>query len=127
MSDPNPKRRGNPLMRAGAPSLNPAGRPKRGESFAERVRAIVDLDKLIEFLDETARDPGAKMEHRLAAAAQLLDRAVGRPVATVELEASVQAATARPSVDWSRVPLERRLEILAALREARALPSGSGE
>src|SRR5262245_52049180 len=93
MSDPNPKPRGNPNMRPGGPSLNPRGRPKRGDALAERVRAAVDPDELIATLKQLASNPGAKAEVRLKAIAELLDRGWGKAIATTEVDAKVDQRT----------------------------------
>jgi hypothetical protein len=103
-------------------SGNPAGRPRRGISFAERVRELVDTDKIIEFLDEVVRDPGHKVEVRVAAATHLLDRAYGKPDQAVNVEARV-AAGAVPALPeaWDEMTREQRAAWLAANLPA-ALP-----
>jgi hypothetical protein len=42
MSEPN-KRRGNPAFVAGAPSVNPSGRPSKAEKQARRDALVIDL------------------------------------------------------------------------------------
>ena len=104
-------------MVSGGPSLNPAGRPKRGTSLAERVRWIVDPDELVEFLLGVVRDGKAKIESRLVAAGQLLDRGWGKPLSTVDL--NVTGTPGAPTRDLSGMTLDERRELLAKIR---ALP-----
>jgi len=101
------------------------GRPPRGESAAERVRRLADLDRVVAFLDDVVRDPGQKTEHRLAAAQQLLDRGWGKPMQAVEIEARVEARSvlARPS-NWHELSREERVAWLRAHLPVGVLPSG---
>lgn len=109
---------GNPKMQPGAPSVNPAGRPKRGQSLAERTRWKTDPDEVIDFWIATMRDTKAKIEARLAAAQQLADRGWGKPLATHELAINTGANGGR---DWSVLPIEDRRALLEKLRAVPAL------
>lgn len=109
-------------MPAGGPSLNPAGRPKRGTSLAERVRWIVDPDEIVAFLLGVVRDGKAKLEARLVAASQLLDRGWGKPLSTVDL--AITGTPNAPTRDFSGMSIEARRELLATLR---ALPITDGD
>lgn len=119
---PTPKRRGgNPNMRAGGPSLNPHGRPKRGLSLAEAIRERVDPAWIAEravALAETAESEAT----RLAALSLIADRGWGKPLSTVEVTASIDARAAAvvAPLNWGNVPLEQRKAALEALRAARA-------
>jgi hypothetical protein len=101
------KRRGNPAMQRGAASLNPRGRPPRGTSLAERVRAAIDPGEIIDFLDSVWRDSQHRIETRVAAASQVLDRGWGRPMQSVELDATFTAAAALPANWATMTPVER--------------------
>jgi hypothetical protein len=46
-----PRRRGNPAMRKGAPSLNPHGRPPVGLSLAAAIRKRFPAERLVELAD----------------------------------------------------------------------------
>ena len=110
------KRRGNPAWQSGI-SGNPAGRPKRGISLAERVRELVDTDAVIEFLDSVWRDPTAKLETRVAAAREILDRGHGRAVQALELDATLTAVAAPLALpdDWDQMPAADKEQLLASL------------
>jgi hypothetical protein len=72
-------------------SGNPRGRPRLGTSLAERVREVVDPGQIFEFLQSTVFDSKARLDIRVKAAEVLLDRGWGKPVQTIDVEASVEA------------------------------------
>ncbi|MGE0402879.1 MAG: hypothetical protein AB7T06_39605 [Kofleriaceae bacterium] len=122
MSEPidaeKPKRRGNPRMQRGAPSLNPHGRPRTGESLAEVTRTRVSPEQLVERLVKLA--DGAQSEQvRLAATLALGERGYGK-VANV-LDATLKNGSTASDTAWiANMPLEERraeLERRRALRE----------
>lgn len=73
-------------FRAGGPSANPGGRPKRGWSIAELVRRETDWHKLRERLEAIVHDPKAKHSDAIQAAVVLLDRGFGKPDQAHRLE-----------------------------------------
>lgn len=113
-------------MRAGAPSLNPKGRPPRGQSLAERVRRRVDVDELIDGLANIAADPAAKHADRIAAAREILDRGYGKALASIDVHASAELGPSPElvAVRLAELPLERRAALLGEIRALRALAAG---
>ena len=111
-------------MVPGGPSLNPAGRPTRGLSLSERCRRIADPDEIIGFLVATMRNEKIKIESRLVAAGQLLDRGWGKPLASVDL--AVTSSPTEGARDWSAVPLEERKSLLERIRSIPELVEGDG-
>jgi hypothetical protein len=69
----------------GTPSLNPAGRPKRGQTLAEQWRRETNWPKLRARLEGIVYDEKAKHADVVAAARELLDRSWGRPLTTHDL------------------------------------------
>lgn len=122
--DPSPAKRTPPSRKGIAPanawpkgvSGNPAGRPKKLEAFAERVRERVDPDLVIDLAMRVAEDEKLAPSTRLAALWPLVDRGWVKPPADarVHVEGSTTSGT-----DWSAVPIEARLAALQALRAAR--------
>jgi hypothetical protein len=108
------KPRGNPNMRAGAPSLNPNGRPRRGDALAEKVRGQTDGTDLIKLLLGIAHAPHAKMSDRIHAARELLNRGWGQPIATTEVDATINAPDALPAT-WDEMPRSEREQYLRGL------------
>lgn len=114
MSEPiEGKRRGNPNMRAGAPSLNPKGRPPVGESLATAYREKWPPEKIVEHVGKLAT--GAASEQvRLQALQMIAERTAGKVVTLID--ATTRDGAATPERDWSAVPIERRRALLAELR-----------
>jgi hypothetical protein len=100
-------------------SGNPRGRPKRGASLAERIRETVDPNELIEFLLTTMRSPGVNRRERVAACQALFDRGWGKPLQSIELDASLSNEPAHAGV-------QARLRHVSdeALEQALALLTG---
>jgi hypothetical protein len=106
------KRRGNPRMVKGAPSLNPAGRPRVGESLAEAVRNACSPDELAAKMLSLA--DGAESEQvRYSALAWLAERGHGK--VTQSIDASINASAA-PRRDLSVLSLDERRAMLEKLR-----------
>lgn len=115
-------------MRPGAPSLNPRGRPRKGASLAERVRALVDPDELIELLLTTARSEDTPYRERLQAASMLWDRGWGRPLQQTELDIRVTtSATPILPYDWDQLTDGQRTAWLDGEMHRRALGAGDGD
>lgn len=114
MSEPIPKKRGNPNMVPGGPSINPKGRPKLGHALSECVRARVDPEDLVGFLVRIVKEPGARMTDRMSAVRELLDRGWGKAIITSEIDATVNAANDLP-VGFERFPPEERKRWLATV------------
>lgn len=124
--DPNDsvKRRGNPNMRPGAPSLNPNGRPRGAKGIAAYVaEKTSDGRELVDRLLELSRDPKAPIRERFSATTALLDRAVGRPLQPSEIQLSIEHTIEYP-VTWATMAPGDRSAWLTAHR-ARILEAGS--
>jgi hypothetical protein len=63
--NPPRRRRGNPAMRRGAPSLNPHGRPPVGRTLAAAIRQRVPPDTIVtlalHIVDDTASTPETRL------------------------------------------------------------------
>jgi len=106
---------GNPMMVKGGPSLNPAGRPKVGLSLAEAMRKRFPVSRIVDMAEQMfadATDERVKMQ----ALQFIADRAHGKVLSTTEI--TINDGTGETaSVDWSKVPVERRRALLNALSE----------
>lgn len=122
MSDPiAEKRRGNPAMRKGAPSLNPAGRPRVGQSLAEAVRAAVTPEELAAKMLKLA--DGAESEQvRYSALAWLGERGHGKVPNVGDL--TLHNGSEQPTYNLDALPIEKRRELLEQIR---ALRAGGGD
>lgn len=103
----NQKRRGNPNMQKGSPSLNPGGRPKLGHALAEQVRALVEPTEIAEFLVSVMKGPHWRIADRMQAARELLDRGWGKAIVTSEIDATVNGADNLPANLTAMSPAER--------------------
>lgn len=101
-------------MRVGAPSLNPSGRPRRGDALAEKVRAQTSGDDIIKFLLNVVNAPHARMTDRIHAARELLSRGWGQPIATTEIDATINAPDALPA-SWESMPRVEREQYLRSI------------
>jgi hypothetical protein len=109
MSEANqPKKRGNPAMVKGGPSLNPGGRPKLGHALAEQVRALCDPAEIAAFLVSVMKGPQWRIADRMQAARELLDRGWGKAIVTSEVDATVTTADQLPAGISEFTPEERR-------------------
>lgn len=125
--DPNEplKKRGNPNMRPGAPSLNPSGRPRGAKGLAAYVaEQTSDGRELVDRLLELSRDPKAPIRERFAATTALLDRAVGKPLQPSEIQMSIERAIEYPP-GWEQLEPGQRSAWLVAHRARLMLESGS--
>ncbi len=108
-------------MRPGAPSVNPSGRPKGAAGLARYVAEQTnDMRELVDRLLELSRDEDTPIRERLHATFALLDRGAGKPLQPQEIALAHWDAT--PSIA-SALPPQVAFTILAAIREARALPA----
>lgn len=109
-------------------SGNPGGRPKE---ISARVRELIrertgDLEDVVTFLISVMTDPTARSADRIAAATALLDRAIGKPVAEIQLDAAL-TATASPSLpaNWAAMPAVERSAWLDRFTATAALGDGT--
>jgi hypothetical protein len=122
-SDEAPRRRGNPGMRPGAPSVNPSGRPKGAAGLAKYIAEQTNGGReLIDRLLGIVRDEDAPIREVTGALAMLLDRFVGKPLATTEVLAlaRVEHATVGLPAGWASFSPEQRRSFLDDV-EARAI------
>lgn len=113
-------------MSAGKPwkpgqSGNPGGRKRGIEKMFQELIGKLEFDDRKGFEALIARlakiaFTGADRDS-VAAIKLMFERALGHPAQEVELTGDVTSTTAAPAVDWSRVPLELRRQLLAALKE----------
>jgi uncharacterized protein DUF5681 len=88
-------------------SGNPAGRPRLGESFAEKVRSKVTKHRILDKLVEVATDKTHPQQ--LSAIRTLLEFGYGKPVQQqqVQQETLVEIRMVDvPLPDWSRKPAQ---------------------
>src|SRR5215469_15268418 len=98
--------RGNPLMRKGAPSVNPSGR----SALTTDQRAAFELMKIdapanVEWMIRTRNDPKAPWEIRARIATHLDNRVHGQPaqaLAVAHMGARVNIITA-PTIDLEAI------------------------
>ncbi len=123
----DPKRRGNPRMVRGGPSLNPSGRPKGAAGLAAYIgEQTNDGKELVDRLLEIARREFGRDANRQAAIFALLDRFAGKPVQdTRMLIASIDATHVLSAEQLAALPAHERDAYLDGLeRGALALPAG---
>lgn len=101
-------------MRVGAPSINPRGRPKRGDALAEKVRAQTSGDDIIKFLLGVVNAPHCRMVDRIHAARELLSRGWGQPIATTEVDATIDAPDELPDT-WGEMTRVERVAYLGSV------------
>ena len=100
-------------MAKGAPSLNPRGRPRVGDSLANAFRQKFSPERIVELAEKLAESAESE-QVRLSALQLIAERAHGKVVTTID--ASITAEGAAPSRDWSSMPLDERRELLARIR-----------
>lgn len=100
-------------MRAGAPSLNPRGRPPVGESLANALRSRFPPDRIAELAEKLATTADSE-QVRLSALQLIAERAHGKVTTTID--ASVSNGSESPTRDWSALSIEDRRDLLARLR-----------
>jgi hypothetical protein len=114
-----PRRRGNPNMKPGAPSVNPSGRPKGAAGLARLVAEQTrDGAELVERLLKLSRDAKAGARERLGATLALLDRLAGRPLQSTELTVVAEAHVGDEDLSGLSVEQLAELEALEARRDA---------
>ena len=95
---PPPSRKGKgptPTSWKPGQSGNPAGRPKRLEAFADRVRERVEPNLVIELAMAVAEDKSMPAAQRLAALWPLVDRGWAKPPTNIAATGIVAAGAAR--------------------------------
>jgi hypothetical protein len=60
------RRRGNPSMTRGGPSLNPFGRPRISQSLADALRRRFPVERIVELASAIVADPGTPGRIKLA-------------------------------------------------------------
>jgi hypothetical protein len=92
MADPNsPKRRGNPALVKGGPSLNPAGRPP-GTTITAQLDRLADKAAIARRLLEIIDDPKTSTRDRLNAIAIVQDRLEGKASQPVNINTTISPA-----------------------------------
>lgn len=96
-------------------SGNPKGRTpmRHGLAFAERVRERVSPDLVIDLAMRVAENEKMDPAARLAALWPLIDRGFIKPPTSIT--ATIETSSA-PQLDWSRLPVAERMELLKRLR-----------
>ena len=112
-------------LQPGTVSLNPKGRPRRGETRAEHVRRQVDWELVDARMIRIITNPKSKDHDAIAAWIALNDRGFGRPISSHELTIGVSSGV--PSRDLSAMPLEERRALLAKIRALPLLTTASEE
>ena len=101
-------------MAKGAPTLNPRGRPRVGDSLANAVRQKFSPERIVELAEKLACTAESE-QVRLAALQLLAERGFGKVVTTIDASITAEGS-APPERDWSAMPLAERRELLARLR-----------
>ena len=109
-------------MVAGAPSLNPRGRPKSGASLAEAVRSRFPVDRIVSLIEDLA-EHGEPDSVRLAAAQMLAERGHGKVTDRLEVG---RAEPDEPEVDLSLLSDDQIRELIALEDRRTALLAGAG-
>lgn len=105
-------------------SGNRAGRPKGFRGVARLImQETCDGAELVEWALEVWRDPSRSFGERQAAHAWLADRALGKPLQSMDLSASLEVSAGLPA-GWDSLPSADRERYLDRLI-AGELPSGS--
>lgn len=102
-------------------SGNPGGRKRGIEKMFQELIGKLEFDDRKGFEALIARlakiaFTGADRDS-VAAIKLMFERALGHPQQEVELTGEVSATTAGQVVEWSKVPIDLRRQLLAALRE----------
>jgi hypothetical protein len=79
-------------QRAGEPSRNPRGRPKKDYDLAQKAQAHAQecIDTLVEVMKDTSATPSA----RVSAASEILDRGFGKAPQSLDVEHKVTLSDA---------------------------------
>ena len=106
---PLKRRRGNPNMRIGAPSVNPSGRPK---SYPE-LRALCQEKTIagVERMEEILNDPNQPGSTRVAAWCALRDTGFDKPAQRI----AFKDYTEHPAVDLPKDDLNGLADLYAAM------------
>lgn len=102
-------------------SGNPAGRPRTGLAFAERVRERVDPDTVITLALEVLADDNIPARERLVALWPLIDRGFIKPPTTSDINVNGGGV---PQRDFASMSIDERRDLLAKLRAVPALDVG---
>ncbi len=117
MSDKVVKRRGNPNMVKGGPSVNPRGRPRNGESLAEAFRAKWSDEKIVALFTDLAENSHSD-QIRMQAGMAISDRVAGKVKDRIEHSRADDFGNFPPHVQAALQELvERKLAIMDAYLE----------
>jgi hypothetical protein len=94
---------------------NPRGRPPVSLSLADAIRRKFPPEKMVEIAESLLASKDDRV--RLGAFQTIQERGYGKVLSTVEITTHQPDA----SVDWSKVSMERKLELLAAADQMEAL------
>jgi hypothetical protein len=122
-----PSRRGNPNMRAGAPSVNPSGRPRGAAGLARYIaEQTAGGHELVDRLLAIVRSDNASTRDASAAVFALLDRLAGKPLQQSEIAAiaRVEHIAALPA-GWTALTLEQRRTFLDEVEKRRTIGAGA--
>lgn len=99
-------------MRAGAPSLNPRGRPRIGQSLAEAIREHFSPDTIIELAEKLTRSEDDRV--RMVALQFIAERGYGK-APTTQLDVESAKPPSLPA-NWHTLPPAQRAAFLEAMR-----------
>lgn len=103
-------------------SGNPNGRPRKLEALADAVRRRSDPDELADIAIAIAKDPKQAASVRLQALQWLRDSGYARPAERHELAVERH----EPAYDFSKLPLEARMQLHEQLEACRVDADESG-
>jgi hypothetical protein len=96
-------------------SGNPAGRPKGFAGIARDIlKRTKDGKELVSFALKVMRDSSETTRDRLAAHAWLSDRALGKPLSSIDLNVGGDVGVSHKAIDMSKLS-EAQLQALALL------------
>lgn len=108
-------------FKPGDPRINRNGRPRTGAALAEAIREQLDPKVALDLLAKFAVDENVPVERRLAVLLPWYQAGYTKPEQRHELALEQRGG---PERDWSKVPLEERVELLRRLRAVPELASG---
>jgi hypothetical protein len=107
-------------MTKGAPSLNPRGRPRVGDSLADAMRRKFPPERIVD-LAERLVETAESEQVRLAALQMIAERAHGKVPSDLNINASTTSDDEDRAARIAAMPLEQRKVALEKYREARRL------
>lgn len=107
-------------------SGNPGGRTKAHRELARYIREKTDDGKkLADYCLKIADDEDQESRVRLLAIEWLGDRGIGKPVQAVELRIDDAPTESEAPIDWTKIPIEERERLLAAMEALDAVAASS--